>query len=220
MCQFETIHPFLDGNGRVGRLLITLLFYEQQVMSQPLLYLSLYLKRNRQQYYDLLQRLRYEGAWEAWLRFFLEGVVDVATGATTTTKQIVQVIEEDRARIHQTARQSTTAVRLHQYAVEKLVVRASRAAQALEVTEPPIYKAIAYLVKARHPGGSNWRNWGRTYVYGRYLEPAQRGDRGSFRVRCPAPGEPSVDLAANHYGPYRDRTCDLGIKSPLLYQLS
>ena len=173
--QFETIHPFLDGNGRVGRLLITLLLYEQQVMSQPLLYLSLYLKRNRQQYYDLLQRLRYDGAWEAWLRFFLEGVVDVATGATTTTKQIVQVIEEDRVRIHQTVRQSTTAVRLHQFAVDNLVVRASRAALALDVTEPPIYKAIAHLEKLGILVEVTGRNWGRTYVYDRYLNLLNEG---------------------------------------------
>jgi Fic family protein len=81
--QFETIHPFLDGNGRVGRLLITLLLCSQGVLSRPLLYLSLYLKRHRDTYYDHLQRIRTEGAWEDWLEFFLEGVIDVAKSATT-----------------------------------------------------------------------------------------------------------------------------------------
>ena len=78
--QFESIHPFLDGNGRVGRLLITLLLVADGVLKGPLLYLSLYLKQNREDYYDHLQRIRSEGAWEAWLTFFLEGVVEVADG--------------------------------------------------------------------------------------------------------------------------------------------
>ena len=83
--QFETIHPFLDGNGRVGRLLITLLLCSQEVLSRPLLYLSLYLKRNRDIYYELLQRVRTDGVWEEWLEFFLEGVIEVADSATQTT---------------------------------------------------------------------------------------------------------------------------------------
>src|SRR5437764_3533513 len=74
--QFETIHPFLDGNGRVGRLLITLLLCSEEVLSRPLLYLSLYLKRNRDAYYALLQRVRTEGVWEEWFEFFLEGVIE------------------------------------------------------------------------------------------------------------------------------------------------
>src|SRR3954453_2361724 len=80
--QFETIHPFLDGNGRVGRLLITLLLCSEKVLQHPLLYLSLYLKQNRDAYYDHLQRVRTHGAWEAWLEFFLEGVISVASSAT------------------------------------------------------------------------------------------------------------------------------------------
>jgi Fic family protein len=89
--QFETIHPFLDGNGRVGRLLISLLLFSERVLTRPLLYLSLYLKQHRDAYYDHLQRVRTEGAWEAWLSFFLEGVIEVATSATETTKAIVQL---------------------------------------------------------------------------------------------------------------------------------
>jgi Fic family protein len=97
--QFEAIHPFLDGNGRVGRLLVTLLLCgEPKVLSEPLLYLSLYLKRNRDSYYDQLQRVRTEGAWEEWLSFFLQGVIEVAGTATDTTRRIVHMIEHDRAR--------------------------------------------------------------------------------------------------------------------------
>lgn len=88
--QFETVHPFLDGNGRVGRLLITLLLCSEGVLSRPLLYLSLYLKRNRDAYYERLQAVRTESAWEQWLEFFLEGVVEVAESATQTAQRIVR----------------------------------------------------------------------------------------------------------------------------------
>jgi len=97
--QFETIHPFLDGNGRVGRLLITLLLCVQGVLSQPMLYLSLYFKANRDVYYDLLQRVRTEGVWEEWLLFFLEGVLETSLQAVTTAQNILQLFEDDRNRI-------------------------------------------------------------------------------------------------------------------------
>src|SRR5215208_5187044 len=87
--QFETIHPFLDGNGRVGRLLITLLLVAEGVVDRPLLYLSLYLKRHRDVYYDHLQRIRLDGTWEDWLAFFLDGVIEVAQSTTNTTKRLV-----------------------------------------------------------------------------------------------------------------------------------
>ncbi|HET7607782.1 MAG TPA: Fic family protein, partial [Gammaproteobacteria bacterium] len=88
--QFETIHPFLDGNGRVGRLLITLLLCNAGVLREPLLYLSLYFKRNRARYYELLQMVREEGDWEAWLRFFLDGVEEVADGSVTTAERLAE----------------------------------------------------------------------------------------------------------------------------------
>ncbi len=94
--QFETIHPFVDGNGRVGRLLITLLLCSEGVLGRPLLYLSLHFKRNRDSYYDHLQRVRADGAWEDWLRFFLEGVIEVADSTTQTTQRVVAMVERDR----------------------------------------------------------------------------------------------------------------------------
>lgn len=94
--QFETIHPFLDGNGRVGRLLITLLLCERGVLSQPVLYLSLYLKANRAEYYERLQRVRDEGDWEGWLRFFLRGVAQVSAEATETARRILALRETHR----------------------------------------------------------------------------------------------------------------------------
>jgi Fic family protein len=97
--QFETIHPFLDGNGRVGRLLITFLLCEQGVLQRPVLYLSHYLRRHRQRYYDLLQATRDDGDWEAWLTFFLEGVAQVSTQAAATARRILVLREQHRATI-------------------------------------------------------------------------------------------------------------------------
>ena len=94
--QFETIHPFLDGNGRVGRLIITLLLCESNVLSQPVLYISHYLKANRQRYYELLQAVRDNGRWEEWLKFFLEGIRAVSDEATETSRQIVALRERHR----------------------------------------------------------------------------------------------------------------------------
>jgi Fic family protein len=97
--QFETIHPFLDGNGRVGRLLITFLLCQRGVLQRPLLYLSYYLKQNRTEYYDRLQAVRDTGDWESWLKFFLRGVYAVAQEATATARKVVELREEDRRKI-------------------------------------------------------------------------------------------------------------------------
>ncbi|MDD3718938.1 MAG: Fic family protein [Actinomycetota bacterium] len=94
--QFETIHPFLDGNGRVGRLLVTFLLCEREILQKPVLYLSHYFRRRRSQYYDLLQAIRDDGDWESWILFFLEGVTDVAKEATETARQIVALRESHR----------------------------------------------------------------------------------------------------------------------------
>lgn len=109
--QFETIHPFLDGNGRVGRLLITLLLCEQRVLAQPVLYLSIFFKRNRLEYYDRLQRVRDSGDWEGWLEFFLRGVAEVSDEARETARRIIQMREEHRTLV--TARFGRGAATAH-----------------------------------------------------------------------------------------------------------
>lgn len=167
--QFETIHPFLDGNGRVGRLLITLLLCSEDVLSQPLLYLSLYLKRHRAEYYDRLQRIRYHGEWESWLRFFLQGIVEVAEGATSTTRDIVAMIERDRARIHSLGRTASTPLRLHDYAIRGILVRPPSAAHALQVSEPTAYKAVARLESLGILRELTGRSWRKVYAYEEYL---------------------------------------------------
>lgn len=173
--QFETIHPFLDGNGRVGRLLITLLLVDQGVLRRPLLYLSLYLKRNRDAYYDYLQRVRTEGAWEDWLRFFLEGVVDVAESTAETTRGIVEMIERDRARIHGMGRAAATALRVHDLAVKRVVVKPPRAAAALALSEPPVYAAVARLEEIGILREVTGQARGKTYVYGEYMDILNEG---------------------------------------------
>lgn len=173
--QFETIHPFLDGNGRVGRLLITLLLVDQKVLRRPLLYLSLYLKRNRDAYYEYLQRVRTEGAWEDWLRFFLTGVVEVSESTAETTRGLVEMIERDRGRIHEFGRGAATALRVHDLAVKRIVVKPPAAAEALELSEPPVYAAIGRLEEAGILREETGRARGKTYVYGEYMDILNEG---------------------------------------------
>jgi len=173
--QFETIHPFIDGNGRVGRMLITLLLCSQGVLKRPLLYLSLYLKRNREAYYDHLQRVRTDGAWEDWLRFFLDGVIEVAESTTDATRRIVGMIERDRQTIHGLGRGAATAHRVHDRAARYVVVKPSATARALELTDPPVYNAISRLEKAGILREVTGRQRGKIYVYDQYLSLLNEG---------------------------------------------
>jgi Fic family protein len=173
--QFETIHPFLDGNGRVGRLLITLLLCSEGVMRRPLLYLSLYFKRHRDAYYEHLQRVRTDGDWEGWLRFFLEGVIEVAESTTQTTQRLVAMIESDRQAIHSFGRGAATAHRVHDVAVRFVVIGASSVAERLELTTPPVYAAINRLEKAGILHEATGRQRGKLYVYEQYLSILNEG---------------------------------------------
>jgi Fic family protein len=174
--QFETIHPFLDGNGRVGRLLITLLLCAEGVLRQPLLYLSLYFKRHRDTYYDHLQRIRTEGEWEAWLEFFLDGVISVAASATSTTREIVQLLERDRQKIHELGRAAATALLVHELAGRRVMVRAGRTAASVGVSEPAVYGALSRLEELGILREATGRRRGRVYVYSDYLGLLQRED--------------------------------------------
>jgi Fic family protein len=167
--QFETIHPFLDGNGRLGRLLVTLLLIADGVLREPLLYLSLYLKRHRDDYYDHLQRTRTVGDWESWLRFFLQGVIEVATSTTKTTTDLVALVEQDRQRVQQLGRASATAVRVHDRLVREIVGRPAEIAQTLGLSEPPVYQAISRLEDLGIVREITGRQRGRVYAYDHYL---------------------------------------------------
>jgi Fic family protein len=167
--QFETIHPFLDGNGRVGRLLITLLLCSEKVLQQPLLYLSLYFKQNRDAYYDHLQRVRTEGAWEQWLEFFLEGVMAVASSATETARRIRQLVEQDRDRVHGFGRGAASALRVHELAGRRIVLTAGGTAERLALSVPTVNGALARLEQAGILREVTGRRRGRIFVYDAYL---------------------------------------------------
>ena len=134
--QFETIHPFLDGNGRVGRLLIAFLLCWRGVLSRPLLYLSLYLKARRQEYYDRLNAVRVDGDWEGWLRFFLAGVAEVADGAARTARAILDLREEHRQLVAAKARRANLAQALLDMLFRHPVVTARSVEQGLGCTQP------------------------------------------------------------------------------------
>jgi Fic family protein len=165
--QFETIHPFLDGNGRLGRLLITFLLCAEGVMSQPLLYLSLHFKKHREEYYRLLQEVRLTGDWEAWLRFFFEGVIQTSNTATQTAKQLLTLFSQDRTAL---AGQSATVLRLHQELQQHPVTSPPATAKALGVTHPTASKALRILEErgiVNEMTGSGYR---KLYAYTGYLD--------------------------------------------------
>ncbi len=112
--QLETIHPFLDGNGRIGRMLITFLLCHAGVLQDPLLYLSLYLKQNRSEYYRLLSEVRFNGNWEEWLEFFLMGILETAEAAVSTARYLSELFATDKERISQLGRQAGSALRVHE----------------------------------------------------------------------------------------------------------
>lgn len=171
--QFETIHPFLDGNGRVGRLLITLLLCSERVLQQPLLYLSLYFKQHRDAYYERLQRVRTHGEWEEWLQFFLEGVIAVAGSAAETARRIRGLFDADRAKIHELGRGAASALRVHELAGRKVVLTAGGASRQLDLSLPTINAALARLQDAEILREVTGRRRGRVFVYEAYLELLQ-----------------------------------------------
>lgn len=134
--QFETVHPFLDGNGRVGRLLITLLLSHDGLLRHPLLYLSLYFKQNRMEYYDLLDIVRRTGDWEAWLRFFLEGVAQTAEAAVATAESLLALFDQDEAQIQTQGRRAGSALRVHQAMKEHPIISLRNVADRTSLTLP------------------------------------------------------------------------------------
>ncbi|MCW3051158.1 MAG: hypothetical protein JWN14_328 [Chthonomonadales bacterium] len=173
--QFETIHPFLDGNGRLGRLLITLILCHENALREPLLYLSLYFKTHRTEYYDLLQKVRTDGDWEEWLRFFMKGVQVTADQAATAAQQIVQLFDRDREIIQNLGRISSSALRVHHLLQKKPLLTIAEATSELGLSKPTIASCLAALVKldiVAQQGGQTRR---RVYVYDQYLKILSEG---------------------------------------------
>ncbi len=173
--QFETIHPFLDGNGRVGRLLITLLLCHAGVLREPLLYLSLHFKENRSTYYDLLDRVRREGDWEAWLDFFLDGVRSTAEGAVSTAMQLDALFREDRDRISAHGRRAGSVLRVHEALQSRPLRTIKDVAEQSGLSFPAAGAAMKVLVELRIARELTGRQRNRVFAYDRYLSIMNEG---------------------------------------------
>jgi len=173
--QFETIHPFLDGNGRVGRLLIPFMFCHAGILHEPLLYLSLYLKEHRQDYYALLDRVRHEGDWEAWLDFYLEGVQVTALGAVVTAHRLVDMFRDDRARIETTGRRAGSALRVHDAIKARPLLSMNEICNITRLSFPAASSAMNLLIELNIARELTGRRRNRLFVYDLYLAILNEG---------------------------------------------
>lgn len=175
--QFESIHPFLDGNGRIGRLLITLILCAEGVLTEPLLYLSLYFKQHRSDYYELLNRVRTVGDWETWIEFFSGGVNETADSAVTTAKRLSELIASDRQKLQLLGRPAGSALRVHQALVEKPVLTIPQAAEAAHLTFPAVTQALKRLEHAGIVQELTGRHRNRVFAYRQYVEILGEGTK-------------------------------------------
>ncbi len=173
--RFETIHPFLDGNGRVGRLLITLILCYEKALMKPVLYLSLFFKTRRAEYYDLLQTVRFRGDWEAWLNFFFEGVRSVSEQAFETAMKIESLFAHDKERIERSGEAVGTTLRVHELLRHKVRCTAPTAVRALGLSQPTINKAFERLRRLGIVREITGRERDRVFVYGDYLDILEEG---------------------------------------------
>ena len=173
--QFESIHPFLDGNGRVGRLLIAFVLHQSGVLRQPLLYLSLYFKQHRARYYDLLADLRHSGDWEAWLAFFVEGVRATAEDGVETARRLSQVFEDDREKIQTRGRRAGSALRAHEVLMRSPVLSIRRVHERTGLSWPTAAAAIELLSELgiSHEMTGDRRN--RLFAYDEYIAILSEG---------------------------------------------
>ena len=173
--QFETIHPFLDGNGRLGRLLITFLLCVAGALQEPILYLSLFLKTHRQLYYDLLTRVRTAGAWEEWLEFFLTGVKETADEANATARRILNIFDTDRVKIESLGRPAATALQVFRFAQTKPLFSVQQASDALHITFPTTSAALENMERISVLREITGKQRGRLYAYDTYMKILNEG---------------------------------------------
>lgn len=167
--QFESIHPFLDGNGRVGRLLLTLLLCHHGVLREPLLYLSLYFKQHRPDYYALLDRVRHEGDWEAWLAFFLDGVAQTAEAAVGTARRLVALFQQDRVRVKQVGRAAGSALRAHQVMKERPITTLQEVSERTGLSFPAASSGMKVLERQGVARELTGKKRNRVFGYEQYL---------------------------------------------------
>jgi Fic family protein len=173
--QFETIHPFLDGNGRVGRLLITFLLCHAGVLREPLLYLSLHFKQHRSTYYELLDRVRREGDWETWLAFFLDGVHVTADGAVATARRLAAMFQDDRRRIEPRGRRAGSALRVHDALKARPILSLSGICDRTGLSFPAASSAMDLLVELGIARELTGKRRNRLFLYDRYLAILSEG---------------------------------------------
>ena len=173
--QFETIHPYLDGNGRIGRLLVTLLLEHWKLLTKPLLYLSLFFKRHRGDYYDRLGAVRTGGDWEGWTDFFLDGVATIADEAVISARELFALVTDDRSRTLDHAGTSVAAVRLFELLPRYPIVSVAFAIQQLGVSKPTAGRAVAALEKAGVLVETTGKKRDCSWMYQRYLDKLRVG---------------------------------------------
>lgn len=173
--QFETIHPFLDGNGRVGRLLITLLLCHYQILNSPMLYLSLHFKQNRSDYYQHLQQVRLKGAWESWLMFYLEGIVKTAEQATETALKLKNIFEEDIEKIKQLGRISHSCLQVHQLLIEQVLINIQDTSKYLDINRTTISNCLKQLTDLGIAKEITGHKRNRYFVYDQYINELSAG---------------------------------------------
>lgn len=173
--QFETIHPFLDGNGRLGRLLITFLLCAQEVIREPILYLSLYLKTHRAAYYELLNRVRATGDWEAWLHFFLTGIKETADQAASAARRIVGLFEQHGRQIETLGRPAASVLRVFQHVQRNPIVSVPATAKAIGISAPTVAKSLEHMQQLGILRETTGRERHRLFVYDPYLSILNEG---------------------------------------------
>ncbi|MEW6708695.1 MAG: Fic family protein [Candidatus Riflebacteria bacterium] len=173
--QFETIHPFLDGNGRLGRLLITLLLCEQKVLREPMLYLSLYFKTHRQYYYELLNNVRLTGDWEAWLAFFAEAVIFTATQAFETAQQLMDLSKRDQVRIEALGRPSSSILQIHRAMMEHPITTSGKLVEKTGISPATVNKSLRHLQDLGIVRELTARKRNRFFSYAAYVEIMSEG---------------------------------------------
>jgi Fic family protein len=173
--QFETIHPFLDGNGRVGRLLIAVMLHADGVLREPLLYLSLFFKQHRSEYYRLLDAVRVDGDWEEWLDFVLEGVAETAAGAVETANRLLGLMAEDRRRIEEEGRSALAAQHVFSALCERPILTIGEVRRRRGISFPTASKGMLRLLDLGVARELTGRRRGRFFAYDRYLAILSEG---------------------------------------------
>lgn len=189
--QFETIHPFLDGNGRLGRLLITFILCLEGVLKEPIFYLSLYFKANRQDYYNHLQLVRETGDWEGWIEFFLTGVIETANQATKTAQDIIQLFDKDRSAIEASDKSTVTILKIYHYFQRHPISDTTKIKRECDVSLPTVLRSLTALKEIGIIEEKNAKERNKIFVYHQYLDILNKGTE-PFYVK------PSISWPTDH----------------------